>query len=45
MLRLGYIYDDTGDKTKAREVLQKLTETYPDSRATGLARQRLQTLR
>ena len=45
MLRLGYIYDDTGDKTKAREVLQKLTETYPDSRAAGLARQRLQTLR
>ncbi len=45
MLRLGYIYDDTGDKTKAREVLQKLMETYPDSRAAGLARQRLQTLR
>lgn len=45
MLRLGYIYDDTGDKAKAREVLQKLMETYPDSRAAGLARQRLQTLR
>ncbi len=45
MLRLGYIYDDSGDKTKAREVLQKLTEAYPDSRAAGLARQRLQTLR
>jgi tol-pal system protein YbgF len=45
MLRLAYIYDDSGDKTKAREVLQKLMETYPDSRAAGLARQRLQTLR
>lgn len=45
MLRLAYIYGDSGDKAKAKEVLQKLMETYPDSRAAGLARQRLQTLR
>ncbi len=45
MLRLGYIYADQGDKSKATEVLQKLVEAYPDSRAAGLARQRLESLR
>lgn len=45
MLRLGYIYADQNDRSKAVDVLQKLIESYPDSKAAGLARQRLQTLR
>jgi tol-pal system protein YbgF len=45
LLKLGYIYDETGEPAKAREVLQKLLDTYPSSQAARLAASRLSTLR
>jgi len=45
LLKLGYIYDEMGDKTKARNVLQKLLDTYPNSQAARLASARLNALR
>jgi tol-pal system protein YbgF len=44
MLKLGYIYEVTGDKNKARQMLEKLVQTYPNSRAAGLAETRLRAL-
>lgn len=44
LLKLGYIYGVTGETTRAREVLQKLIQTYPDTQAASLAERRLQTL-
>ncbi len=45
LLKLGYIYGELGDVNRAREVLQKLVQVYPDSQAADLAEQRLQSLR
>ncbi|MEE4379154.1 MAG: tol-pal system protein YbgF [Candidatus Competibacteraceae bacterium] len=45
LLKLGYIYDEMGDKTKARNVLQKLLDTYPNSQSARLASARLSALR
>lgn len=45
LLKLGYIYGDMGDIARAREVLQKLVQVYPDSQAASLAERRLQSLR
>lgn len=44
LLKLGYIYAERGDPARAREVLQKLIQVYPDSEASGLAEQRLPSL-
>jgi len=45
MLKIGYIYDELGQKDKAREVLTDLTENYPQSTAAGLAAKRLERMR
>ena len=45
LLKLGYIYGEQGDAARAREVLQKLVQVYPNSPAAGLAGRRLQSLR
>lgn len=45
LLRLGYVYEITGDINRAQEVLQKLLHVYPDTQAAGLAKQRLLLLR
>ena len=44
MLKVGYIHQELGDPTQARQVLTQLTEQYPQSTAAGLARKRLQRL-
>jgi len=44
LLKLGYIYGEQGDVTRAREVLQKLVQVYPDTQAAKLAERRLQSL-
>lgn len=45
LLKLGYIYGKLGDSDRAREVLQKLVQVYPDTQAADLAERRLQSLR
>ncbi len=45
LLKLGYIYGEQGDAARAREVLQKLVQVYPDTQAANLAERRLQSLR
>lgn len=45
LLKLGYLYGESGDVGRAREVLQKLVQVYPDSQAARLAEERLQSLR
>ncbi|CDH43404.1 tol-pal system protein YbgF [Candidatus Contendibacter odensensis] len=45
LLKLGYIYGELGDIPRAREVLQKLIQVYPNSQAASLAERRLQSLR
>lgn len=45
LLKLGYLYAQSGDTGRAREVLQKLVQVYPDSEAARLAQQRLSSLR
>ncbi|MCB1777591.1 MAG: tol-pal system protein YbgF [Candidatus Competibacteraceae bacterium] len=45
LLKLGYIYEMQGDISRARTVLQKLLQVYPETQAAGLAGQRLQLLR
>lgn len=45
LLKLGYIYGELGDSDRAREVLQKLAQVYPDTQAADLAERRLQSLR
>ncbi len=45
LLKLGYLYGEQGDTDRAREVLQKLVQVYPDTQAASLAERRLQTLR
>jgi tol-pal system protein YbgF len=44
LLKLGYIYGELGDAARARDVLQKLMQVYPDSQAADLAEQQLQSL-
>lgn len=44
LLKLGYIYGELGDITRAREVLQKLMHVYPNTQAASLAERRLQSL-
>ena len=44
LLKLGYIYGDLGDTARAKGVLQKLIEVYPDSPAAQPAEERLQSL-
>lgn len=45
LLKLGYLYGEEGDIDRAREVLQKLAQVYPDTQAASLAERRLQSLR
>lgn len=45
LLKLGYIYGEAGETDRAREVLQKLVQAYPDTQAANLAERRLQALR
>lgn len=45
LLKLGYIYGELGDIPRAREVLQKLMQVYPNTQAASLAERRLQSLR
>lgn len=45
LLKLGYIYGELGDISRAREVLQKLMQVYPSTQAASLAERRLQSLR
>ena len=45
LLKLGYVYQELGDASRSREVLQKLVQVYPDSPAAALAERRLQSLR
>lgn len=45
LLKLGYLYAETGQIGKARQVLQKLTVSYPDSQAANLAEKQLRLLR
>lgn len=45
LLKLGYIYGEQGDGDRAREVLRKLVEVYPNTQAASLAERRLQSLR
>lgn len=45
LLKLGYTYQEINDKAKARQVLQRLVQDYPDTTAARLAEQRLQSLR
>ncbi len=44
LLKLGYLYEESGDTSRAKEVLQKLVQVYPDSQAARLAEERLQSL-
>lgn len=45
LLKLGYLYGARGDIDRAREVLQKLVQVYPDTQAASLAERRLESLR
>jgi tol-pal system protein YbgF len=45
LLKLGYIYGDRGDTERAREVLEKLVQDYPNTQAASLGQRRLQSLR
>lgn len=45
LLKLGYIYGDRGDTERAREVLGKLVQDYPNTQAASLGQRRLQSLR
>ncbi len=45
LLKLGYIYGERGDNDRAREVLEKLVQVYPNTQAASLAGRRLQSLR
>ena len=44
MLKIGFIYDETGQKDEARKVLTELTKQYPQSTAASLAAKRLKRL-
>ena len=44
LLKLGYIYGEEGDTGRAREVLEKLVQVYPNTQAASLAGRRLQSL-
>ncbi|KAB2930783.1 MAG: tol-pal system protein YbgF [Candidatus Contendobacter sp.] len=45
LLKLGYIYGEQGETARARDVLQKLVQVYPNTQAASLAERRLQSLR
>ena len=45
LLKLGYIYGEAGETNRARDVLQKLVQAYPNTQAASLAERRLQSLR
>jgi tol-pal system protein YbgF len=45
LLKLGYLYGAEGDPDRAREVLEKLVQVYPDTQAASLAERRLESLR
>lgn len=45
LLKLGYIYGELDDAVRAREVLEKLVQVYPDTQAASIAKRRLQSLR
>ena len=44
LLKLGYIYGEQGETERAREVLRKLVQVYPNTQAASLAGRRLQSL-
>ena len=45
MLKIGFIYDENGQKDQARKVLTELTGKYPKSTAASLAAKRLKRLK
>jgi tol-pal system protein YbgF len=45
MLKVGYTYHELGDLEKARETLNRVISTYPESTAARLAQKRLQALK
>lgn len=45
LLKIGYIYDELGQREKAEQTLDDLIKRFPDSTAAGLARKRLQRIR
>ena len=44
MLKIGFIYDESGQKDQARKVLTELRKQYPKSTAASLAAKRLKRL-
>ena len=45
LLKLGYLYTETGRPDTAKQVLQRLVTSYPTSQAAGLAEKQLRQLR
>ena len=45
MLKLGFSYQELGDPSRAREVLQRLTQAYLGTSAAQQAQARLQQMR
>lgn len=45
LLKLGYIYSERGDVDRARQVLEQLLNSYPDSVAASLGEMQLRQLR
>lgn len=45
LLKLGYIYSERGDTDRARQVLERLLNSYPDSVAASLGEMQLRQLR
>jgi tol-pal system protein YbgF len=44
MLKIGFIYDESGQTEQARKILTELTQLYPKSTAASLAAKRLKRL-
>jgi tol-pal system protein YbgF len=45
MLKIGYTYDELGNKKLAMETLNSIVSTYPNSTAARLAQKRMQSLK
>lgn len=44
LLKIGFVHHEQGEKTKARQVLEKVIADYPNTAAAALAEQRLKRL-